>query len=314
MAERIPCKMEECSATVLPSTAVKTGGICMPCHQAQERKKRQAYIEQHRKTVNLYDGLTDLVDILKVMHTPRKHDPLIKYVSYPVSLEHMYLSLSDQDAERMLNCAMENLAFANESVAEEILLSLVCYRDENVSVALPELIQRGMFRNPILFKDAPENIRNQLLERVSWDEENRNHLLLILGWIGDSVIEEQFRIWQMQPPKWAGQLYVPTENYALDGGWELTQNGDRRDLVNPLCYAIRQADQSYDELPGEFHARFLGTSHSTCPWCNRKLTKLMDIAASHPALQHLTLQMKNLEWKIATPAGIARAESPAGAK
>ncbi|MEK5331903.1 hypothetical protein [Lysinibacillus sp. FSL W8-0992] len=68
----------------------------MPCHQEQERKKQQIYIEQHRKTVNLYEGLTDHVDILKVMHAPKKYDPLIQYVSYPLSMEHMYISLSDQ--------------------------------------------------------------------------------------------------------------------------------------------------------------------------------------------------------------------------
>ncbi|QTD41521.1 DUF1963 domain-containing protein [Sporosarcina sp. Te-1] len=295
MTERIPCKTVGCSATILPSTAAKTSGICMPCHQEQERTKRQAYIEQHRKTVNLYDGITDSVDILKVMHAPRKFDPLIRYIPYPVSMEQMYISLSDQEAERMLNYAMECLAVHNKSDAEDILLSLVCYRDDNIADALPMLIQRSLFHHPILFKDAPQDIRDQLLERVNWDEDNRNHLLLVLGWIVDNVVTEQFREWQMQPPKWAEQLYVPPETYTLDGGWELTPNGERRDLVNPLCYAIRQADQPNDELPEEQHTRFLETSHSTCPWCHRKLTKLVDIAVSHPALQYLDLQMENLQ-------------------
>lgn len=38
MRERISCKTEGCSATILPSTAAKAGGICMPCHQEQEQK------------------------------------------------------------------------------------------------------------------------------------------------------------------------------------------------------------------------------------------------------------------------------------
>ncbi|MEB2299617.1 DUF1963 domain-containing protein [Lysinibacillus xylanilyticus] len=295
MAERIPCNTEYCSATILPSTAAKTGGICMPCYQEQERKKQQAYIEQHRKTVNLYDGLTDHVDILKVMHAPRKYDPLIQYVPYPLSMEQMYISLSDQEADCMLKYVMELFAVNNESEAEDILLSLVCYREDNISDALRELIQRGLFYNPLLFKDASQDIRDQLLERVKWDEDNRNHLLLVLGWIGDTVVIEQFREWRMQPPKWAEQLFVTPETYALDGGWELTQDGERRDLINHLCYAIRQADQQYDDLKEVHHARFLGISFSTCPWCNRKLTKLMDVATSHPALQYLNLQIENLQ-------------------
>ncbi|UED79169.1 DUF1963 domain-containing protein [Lysinibacillus sp. CD3-6] len=295
MTERISCKTEGCNATILPSTAAKTGGICMPCYQEQERKKQQAYIKQHRKTVNLYEGLTDYVDILKVMHAPRKHDPLIQYVPYPLSKEQIYISLSDQEADCMLTYAMELLAVHNESEAEDILLALVCYRDVNISDALLDLIQQGLFDNPILFKDATQDIRNQLLERVEWDEDSRNHLLLILGWIGDTVVIEQFRKWRMQPPKWVEQLFVTPETYALDGGWELTPDGERRNLINQLCYAIRQADEPYNELNVEHHARFLETSHLTCPWCNRKLTKLMDVATSHPALQYLKLQMETLQ-------------------
>ncbi|GIO29420.1 hypothetical protein J2TS6_05610 [Paenibacillus albilobatus] len=52
-------------------TAAKTGEYCMPCRQEQQRKARQAYIEKHRKTVNLYENLTDPVDILKMMHAPK---------------------------------------------------------------------------------------------------------------------------------------------------------------------------------------------------------------------------------------------------
>ncbi|SKB01357.1 hypothetical protein SAMN04244570_2698 [Sporosarcina newyorkensis] len=295
MTKRIPCKTEGCNATILPSTAAKTGGICMPCRQDQERKKQQAYIEQHRKTVNLYDGLTDQVDILKVMHAPRKYDPLIQYNPFPLSMEQLYISLSNQEAELMLKYTMELLAVNNESEAEEILLSLVCYRDDTISDALPELIQRGLFHNPILFKDAPQDIRDQLLERVIWDEDNRNHLLLVLGWIGDVKVIDQFREWQLRQPTWTEQLYVTPETYVLDGGWELTPNGERRDLVNPLCYAIRQSDQQYAGVTAEIHARFLETSHSTCPWCNRKLKRLMVAANSHPALQYLDLQMENLQ-------------------
>lgn len=154
MTKRIPCTTEGCSATILPSTVANTGGICMPCSREQKRKKRQAYIERHRKEVNLYEGLINRVDILKVMHAPRKYDPLIQYIHYPLSKEQIYTSLSKEEANCMLKYAMELLAVHNESEAEEILLSLVCYRNGNVSDALPVLIQRGLFYNPILFKDA----------------------------------------------------------------------------------------------------------------------------------------------------------------
>lgn len=295
MTERLPCKMEGCRATILPSTAVKTGGNCMPCHQEQERKKQQAYIEQNRKTVNLYVNATDHVDILKVMHASRKFDPLIQYVPYPKSKEQIYISLSDQEADRMLKYALELLVVNNESEAEDILLSLVCYRDDNISDALPELIKRSLFYNPILFKDSPRDIRNQLLERITWDEENRNHLLLALGWIGDSEMIDQFQEWQIQHPPWAKSLYVPPATYALDAGWELTPNGERHNLINHGCYPIREANQQDDDVNGGHPARFLEEISAICPWCKRKLTKLMDVAASHPGLQYLNLSTETLQ-------------------
>ncbi|WP_231586902.1 hypothetical protein [Paenibacillus sp. E194] len=224
MAERIPCKTEGCSSTILPATAAKTGGICMPCQQEQVRQEQQAYIEQHRKTVNLYEGLTNLVDILKVMHAQRTYSPLIQYVDYPHSKEHIYVSLTAAEAEQMLKFAVELLDAGNEDEAEQILLSLVCYRNDDISKVLPKLIERDMYYPSILFKDAPPEIRERLLQQVEWDDDNRNHILIILSWIGDAEVVRQFEEWRLYPPKWAGQLFVNPDVYALEGGWELASN------------------------------------------------------------------------------------------
>lgn len=97
---------------------------------------------------------------------------------------------------------MELFAVNNESEAEDILLSLLSYRNDNISDALPKLIRRGLIYNSILFKDSPQDIRDQLLEQVTWDGDNRNYLLLVLGGIGDLVVIDQFQQWQKQPPEW----------------------------------------------------------------------------------------------------------------
>ncbi|WP_251037568.1 hypothetical protein [Paenibacillus albidus] len=64
MTERVPCRNEGCKAMILPATALKTGGTCMPCQQEKARRERQAYIEQHRRYVDLYEGINDPVEIL----------------------------------------------------------------------------------------------------------------------------------------------------------------------------------------------------------------------------------------------------------
>ncbi|MCY9530206.1 MULTISPECIES: hypothetical protein [Paenibacillus] len=296
MAERIPCKTEGCSSTILPATAAKTGGICMPCQQEQVRQEQQAYIEQHRKTVNLYEGLTNLVDILKVMHAQRTYSPLIQYVDYPHSKEHIYVSLTAAEAEQMLKFAVELLDAGNEDEAEQILLSLVCYRNDDISKVLPKLIERDMYYPSILFKDAPPEIRERFLQQVEWDDDNRNHILIILSWIGDAEVVRQFEEWRLHPPKWAGQLFVNPDVYALEGGWELASNEKKRDLISERCYAIRLTEeQPILSVAETSAAHFLKSSNSNCPWCKRKLTILMDADTTHPSLAYLGLPMERLQ-------------------
>ncbi|WP_454052687.1 hypothetical protein [Clostridium sp. Marseille-Q7071] len=38
MSDRIPCLTEECKGTILQSTYDKTGGYCMPCVIAREKR------------------------------------------------------------------------------------------------------------------------------------------------------------------------------------------------------------------------------------------------------------------------------------
>ncbi|WP_460323591.1 hypothetical protein [Paenibacillus sp. YSY-4.3] len=42
MSERVPCQNPGCSATILPTTALKTGGTCMPCHQKKLALEQEA--------------------------------------------------------------------------------------------------------------------------------------------------------------------------------------------------------------------------------------------------------------------------------
>ncbi|WP_268625291.1 DUF1963 domain-containing protein [Paenibacillus alvei] len=296
MAERIPCKTEGCSSTILPATAAKTGGICMPCQQEQVRQEQQAYIEQHRRTVNLYEGLTDPIEILKVMHAPRHYDPLIQYVDYPHSKDQIYVSLTAAGAKQMLKYAVEQLEAGNEDEAEQILLSLVCYRNDDISEVLPMIMERCMYHASILFKDAPSEIRDRLLQQVEWDDDNRNHILIILSWIGDTEVVRQFEQWRLHPPKWVEQLFVNPDVYALEAGWELASNGERRELISERCYAIRLTDdQQLGSGAKTSVANFLKTSNSNCQWCEKKLTVLMDADTTHPSLAYLGLPMERLQ-------------------
>ncbi|SEK96097.1 hypothetical protein SAMN04488688_102749 [Paenibacillus sp. cl141a] len=295
MTERLPCRSEGCSATILPATAAKTDGYCMPCKQEMERAERQRYIEQHRRDIDLYEGITDPVEILKIMHTPVKRDPFIRYIPYHLKREEVYSALSAGDADRMLNAALELLESGDEDTCQEILVSLICYRNCSLESCIPILLKRGIYYPGILFKDASTHSRDELLQQVEQDKDNRNHLLLALAWIGDDQVVRQFQEWRSGPPSWAKELYVPPEAYAHEGGWELTENGSKRRLFYHDSYAIAKivpSESAYEAEPEP--AQFLKEDSASCPWCGSSLTTLADLDISHPRLRFLGLSGERL--------------------
>lgn len=83
MDERIPCKNPQCSHFILPATAARTEGYCMPCVQARYRQEQEEYIRKNRKTIDAFSGITNPVEMLKLVHEPREHDPLIEWIPVP---------------------------------------------------------------------------------------------------------------------------------------------------------------------------------------------------------------------------------------
>jgi hypothetical protein len=52
MIEKVECKSKDCTAMILPSTAERTGGICMQCKQKAERLEHEKYVHENRKDVD----------------------------------------------------------------------------------------------------------------------------------------------------------------------------------------------------------------------------------------------------------------------
>jgi hypothetical protein len=73
----------------------------MPCVQAKAEQERDAYIRANRRDVNEFEGISDLVEILRITHRPRKIDPLVNWVPYPTSTDEIYLGLDQEECERM---------------------------------------------------------------------------------------------------------------------------------------------------------------------------------------------------------------------
>ncbi|SDD09640.1 hypothetical protein SAMN05428987_4160 [Paenibacillus sp. CF095] len=297
MTERIPCIREGCANTILPATAARTGGYCMPCKQEMEREERQRYIEANRRDVNLYAGITDPVEVLKIMHKPQVRDPLIRYTPYEQSEEQVYLSLSVEQQDQMKDYAMQRIRTGDEDTGKDVLVYLVCYHDISLTEEIPELLEQEIYYPAILYKSASGEVRDRLLQQVNTDDENRNHILLMLAHIGDDVVVQQFRQWRQSPPSWASELYVAPEHYTTEAGWELTKDGQRRELFTTPSYSLYKVKENEGpnvESTGN-SLSMLTSSTNCCPWCGNALTTLISLDVTHPALKDVSWYAQRLQ-------------------
>jgi hypothetical protein len=272
MADRVPCRNPECSRTILPSTAAETGGLCMPCVQAAAREERAKYMKENRRDLNEFAGVEDPVEVLKIIHRPRKHDPLVNWIPYATPTDQIYAGLSKRDTSRLQEYAALLIGSGRKDESESIVLCLSAFTDAQIEQCLRAFVSCNSFYPSLPFHRSPPSLRDELIERIEKDQGNRNHILSALAWIGDSKVVAVFAAWKRRPPSWASSLYIPPEDYSRQAGWEVTEDGKKRQLYFDACTKLVPGPST---SPGSFRA--IADREDGCPWCGAKLTDLFDI-------------------------------------
>jgi hypothetical protein len=221
---------------------------------------------------NEFDGVTDAVEVLKIIHKPRKYDPLINWVPHPTPTDELYLGLSDGEVSRLAEYAEGLIGTDRTKEAEQICLCLSAFADAKLNACLRRFVSHGRIWPALAFRHAPADVRDELLARVERDPDNRNHILLALAWIGDSTVVEHFGKWRSEKPAWCNSLYIPPEDYSRAAGWELTPEGERRDLFFFQCFALQSGPS-----PSPESFRTVNERTDNCPWCSSKLTNLFEV-------------------------------------
>ncbi|MFA0464487.1 hypothetical protein AB4458_25440, partial [Vibrio sp. 10N.261.45.F1] len=209
MTERVKCKNKSCNAQILESTAEKNDGYCMPCIQRKEREARQRYIEQHRKTIDPYEGVTDPVELIKRYHENRPYDPLVEYKPLGYSIETVYQNLTEFDEYRLIKYSIQQVEDGNLDSIESICIGLVAFRSSNLSMLLNYMLKKKIYYPSILFKNSGSDTVRVLLNEVHSDQENRNLILLALAWANCKEVVSEFAIWRNCAPEWEDELYIP---------------------------------------------------------------------------------------------------------
>jgi Domain of unknown function (DUF1963) len=275
MIEKILCSNPTCSNMILPSTAEQNNGICMPCAQAKARKEHDEYVLKNRRDLNEFAGITDPVELLKIIHRRRKFDPSINWIPCRTPTEQIYTQLNSEEQQRLAKYAESLIGTSKNNEAEEIVLCLAAFTSADVENCLQALLAHDLYWPSFPFYRASAEIRDALILRLERGEEKRNQILLILAWIGDAVVVELFDRWRKQPPAWRNSLNVAPQDYSQEAGWELTADGERRDLFFHSCTKLLRGNS---QTPQKF--RSIQQRDDCCPWCNQKLTNLLDLVPS----------------------------------
>ena len=291
MAEtRVKCVNDRCENTILPATAKRTGGLCGPCHGKLLKAKREEYIHQNRKTINLYEGLTDPAEILRLVHQERPHDPLLNYLPPPLSVEELYASLSIAQAQRLMGFAARSLVNGEKGFAEDVARHLAAFTEFRLDEMLKTWLDLNRFWPAIAFRSAGEEICTAVLSSLRTSDINANHALQAAAWIGGDSVINAFQTFDATPPSWAQKLYIRPSDYSRSAAWELV-DGKRRELSLKPCFALSPevADVSSAGI-----SLFLEKSER-CPWCTSPLVALLAIDAASPQLSRLDLPAKSVE-------------------
>ena len=288
--DRIPCRTDGCANTILPATAKRTDGYCMPCVQQQERAKHEEYIRKNRREVDPYAGITDPVEIIRILHTPRRPDALILYRPPPRSVAELYSELSTRQAEQLMVLAAQATRDGKSDFASDIARSLAIFTDYPLDSMLVAWMERNQFAQPVIFRGAGAAIRDGIIKNLNHGNANANHALSALAWIGDATVQAWFHEWEIHPAKWSNRLHVGPMEYAHVAGWEMGASG-RRDLFHHECWAVSVADSSHAP-DSTLHA--MREVDQVCPRCKRQLIHLVELDLADNRFSFLGFSGKKL--------------------
>jgi len=276
---RVRCSADGCDHTILPETAQRTGGLCMRCVQKRAAAERQEYVRKNRRTVNLYEGITDSVNLIIVHYTPRKHDPLIVYTPCPYSAEQLFAKLTPHEASELEQRAVAEKQNGQSELADEIAGGLAVFTLYPIQAIQTTWLDLEQFRPAVIFRGAPSTVRDRLVQQLEEGHNGPkrtlevNDRLCALAWIGDELVADTFARWEAEPPIWRKSLYVGPGAYAQTAGWELGGR-TRRNLYFPNSFVIDLGGSGIGAFP------VFQKLDQRCPWCGQQLVNLLSLPPS----------------------------------
>jgi hypothetical protein len=260
---RVACRTRGCPHTILPATAARTGGICRPCEQRIAWEEHDAYVRANRREVDPFAGVTDPVEVVRILAGPKTHDELVVKKPFPHDVGDYFQALSPTDVARVEDLAISWLAEHTDQ-AQTVALWLAVFTRTDLGRLQDAMVASGHFYPGIAFRGAAPAIRERLLEAMRAGDENPHHLLIALAWAGDAAAVAADR--------------------AGEAGWEVDAAGRRRNLYYDAAFALTRASAD-----GQSPVAVAVRARESCRWCRTRLTDLLQVDTADPRLAALPL-------------------------
>jgi hypothetical protein len=293
---RLNCRTIGCTNTIQPAAAMRNDGYCGPCFSRIAHDHQAKYIQENRRTVDPYTGITDPVEVIRISHVQRPHDPLIQYLPCPCPVADIYANLTPPQIQTVIDMAIDAYKANDKGRARKLALELAGFTDASLDRLLHVWLDHDDFWYSLTFRSAGPDITRRVLDYLNGQPRNPNHALLAAAWIDSPPVLQTLAELDTSMAPWREKLFVTPSEYARDAGWEIVQ-GSRRSLTLPQCWAVTYIKKDSRRQPSP-HVALCQEAKGTCPWCNRPLHDL--IYLDHQSQAHAQLGLDNAPLRVTT--------------
>jgi hypothetical protein len=249
---KILCKTTDCDAMILPTTATRNDGLCEPCYKK--------FLLDNRRIINLYEKITDPVQIIKIYHHNHKDDLINVYEPYEGKIFDCYKQLTTQEAQNLYQYAITLYKCQNYDEAKRIMIGIVALNLIEVTEFLNELIENQDYQLPLLFHHCSTEILTQLLNNLAKNLDHKINILDIIIWLYEKNNSHLFSI---STPKIINEILDPLKRVAY------TINASNKILDETDVHTI-----AYNSLLNE-----------VCLYNKNELAPILDSTLLQPVLQ-----------------------------
>lgn len=272
MTERLPCTSPGCEHTILPSTAERTGGVCMPCANRRHAEEWERHVAANRVDVDRFAGIHDPVEIILRIHEGVPRDELKNYLPYCRKTADVYRELLQSDADRLVERVGSELL---ETVASH----LACFGEVNLTKCQLRLLDADEPYPHHVFRGAADPVVQRLIasaeRREGWGS---RHALFALAWTRSDAAVAALRRWADESPRRRERVRQATH----EAGFEIVDCRIRELTSSARAFRmVPRDDPNADERTLSLFVP--DPSGRTCPHCDGPATRLLDVQPEQAA-------------------------------